>query len=68
MRISNGTLTGAGSAAESGADNPTAATAELAFYTEAVQLAKKLELIILSDIAYAEIYYDNNPPPSVLQV
>jgi alanine-synthesizing transaminase len=48
--------------------NPTATTAELAFYTEAVQLAKKLELIILSDIAYAEIYYDNNPPPSVLQV
>jgi alanine-synthesizing transaminase len=33
-----------------------------------VQLAKKLDLIILSDIAYAEIYYDNNPPPSVLQV
>ena len=33
-----------------------------------MQLAKKLDLIILSDIAYAEIYYDNNPPPSVLQV
>jgi len=33
-----------------------------------VQLAKKLELIILSDLAYAEIYYDDNPPPSVLQV
>ena len=48
--------------------NPTAATADLAFYTEAVQLAKKLELIILSDLAYAEIYYDDNPPPSVLQV
>ena len=48
--------------------NPTASTADLAFYTEAVQLAKKLDLIILSDIAYAEIYYDNNPPPSVLQV
>jgi alanine-synthesizing transaminase len=48
--------------------NPTASTADLAFYTEAVQLAKKLELIILSDLAYAEIYYDNNPPPSVLQV
>jgi len=48
--------------------NPTAATADLAFYTEAVQLAKKLDLIILSDLAYAEIYYDNNPPPSVLQV
>ena len=48
--------------------NPTASTADLGFYTEAVQLAKKLDLIILSDIAYAEIYYDSNPPPSVLQV
>jgi alanine-synthesizing transaminase len=48
--------------------NPTASTADLGFYTEAVQLAKKLDLIILSDIAYAEIYYDDNPPPSVLQV
>jgi alanine-synthesizing transaminase len=48
--------------------NPTAQVADLGFYSEAVQLAKKLDLIILSDIAYAEIYYDNNPPPSVLQV
>jgi alanine-synthesizing transaminase len=48
--------------------NPTASTADLAFYVDAVQLAKRLDLIILSDIAYAEIYYDNNPPPSVLQV
>ncbi len=31
-------------------------------------LAKKLDLIILSDIAYAELYFDGNPPPSVLQV
>jgi alanine-synthesizing transaminase len=48
--------------------NPTAQVADLDFYIEAVQLAKRLDLIILSDIAYAEIYYDNNPPPSVLQV
>ena len=48
--------------------NPTAMTASLDFYTEAVQLAKKLGLIILSDIAYAELYFDDNPPPSVLQV
>ena len=48
--------------------NPTAMTATLDFYMEAVQLAKKLDLIILSDIAYAEIYFDGNPPPSVLQV
>jgi alanine-synthesizing transaminase len=48
--------------------NPTATTVDLDFYVEAVQLAKKLDLIILSDIAYAEIYFDDNPPPSVLQV
>ena len=48
--------------------NPTALTATLDFYREAVQIAKKLDLIILSDIAYSEIYFDGNPPPSVLQV
>jgi alanine-synthesizing transaminase len=48
--------------------NPTAQTADIAFYVDAVQLAKRLGLIILSDVAYAEIYFDNNPPPSVLQV
>jgi len=48
--------------------NPTAMTADLDFYTAAVDLAKRLDLIILSDIAYAEIYFDGNPPPSILQV
>jgi alanine-synthesizing transaminase len=48
--------------------NPTAMTADLDFYKDAVALAKKLDLIILSDIAYAEIYFDGNPPPSILQV
>ncbi len=48
--------------------NPTAMVADLDFYTKAVELAKKLDLIILSDIAYAEIYFEDNPPPSILQV
>ncbi|HEX5959195.1 MAG TPA: LL-diaminopimelate aminotransferase [Hyphomicrobiaceae bacterium] len=48
--------------------NPTAQIADLAFYIDAVQLAKRLDRIILSDVAYSEIYFDNNPPPSVLQV
>lgn len=48
--------------------NPTAMTASIEFYTAAVDLAKRLGLIILSDIAYAEIYFDDNPPPSILQV
>jgi alanine-synthesizing transaminase len=48
--------------------NPTAMTADLDFYKDAVELAKRLDLIILSDVAYAEIYFEGNPPPSVLQV
>ncbi|MFZ1102308.1 MAG: LL-diaminopimelate aminotransferase [Hyphomicrobiaceae bacterium] len=48
--------------------NPTAQIADITFYVDAVQLAKRLGLIILSDVAYAEIYFDSNPPPSVLQV
>ena len=48
--------------------NPTAIMASLDFYKEAVALAKKHDLIVLSDVAYAEIYFDDNPPPSILQV
>lgn len=48
--------------------NPTAMVADLDFYKAAVELAKKLGIIILSDLAYSEIYFDGNPPPSVLQV
>jgi len=48
--------------------NPTAMTASLDFYAEAVQLAKQENMIILSDLAYAEIYFGDNPPPSILEV
>jgi alanine-synthesizing transaminase len=48
--------------------NPTAQVADLDFYKDAIALAKQLDLIVLSDVAYAEIYFDGNPPPSVLQV
>jgi alanine-synthesizing transaminase len=48
--------------------NPTACTAELDFYRDVVAFAKKHDLIVLSDLAYAEVYFENNPPPSVLQV
>jgi alanine-synthesizing transaminase len=48
--------------------NPTAYTADLDFYRDLVQFAKKHEIIVLSDLAYAEVYFDGAPPPSVLQV
>jgi alanine-synthesizing transaminase len=48
--------------------NPTAYVATVDFYRDLVAFAKKHSLIVLSDLAYAEVYFDNNPPPSVLQV
>src|SRR6187399_554446 len=48
--------------------NPTAHVATLDFYKDLVAFAKKHGLFILSDLAYAEVYFDDNPPPSILQV
>ncbi|MEN3288262.1 MAG: alanine-synthesizing transaminase [Bradyrhizobium sp.] len=49
--------------------NPTAYVASLDFYRDLVAFAKKHDIFILSDLAYAEVYFDDkNPPPSVLQV
>jgi alanine-synthesizing transaminase len=48
--------------------NPTAAVADLAFYRDVIAFAKSHSLIVLSDLAYAEVYFDHNPPPSILQV
>ena len=48
--------------------NPTAQWVDLDFYKDAIALARKHDMLVLSDIAYSEIYFDNNPPPSILQV
>ena len=48
--------------------NPMAQSVDLDFYKDVVALAKKHEMLVLSDIAYSEIYFDDNPPPSILQV
>jgi alanine-synthesizing transaminase len=48
--------------------NPTAYVASLDFYRDLVAFAKKHGIFILSDLAYAEVYFDGDPPPSVLQV
>ncbi len=48
--------------------NPTAHVAGLDFYRDVVKFARKHDIIILSDLAYAEIYYGDSPPPSVLEV
>jgi alanine-synthesizing transaminase len=48
--------------------NPTAQVVSLDFYAEVVDFCRHHNIIVLSDVAYAEIYFDGNPPPSVLQV
>lgn len=48
--------------------NPTALVATIDFYRELVALCRRHNLFILSDLAYAELYFGDVPPPSVLEV
>jgi len=48
--------------------NPTAYVADLAFYEQLVAFAREHELIVISDLAYAEIYFGDVLTPSILQV
>ena len=48
--------------------NPTAYVADLPFYERLVDFAREHELIVISDLAYAEIYFGKTPTPSILQI
>jgi alanine-synthesizing transaminase len=48
--------------------NPTAQVVDLDFYSEVVDFCRRHGIYIISDIAYAELYFDSAPPPSILQV
>lgn len=49
--------------------NPTAQTVGLDFYREVVRFARRREMWVLSDLAYADIYFDEaKPPPSILEI
>jgi len=49
-------------------NNPTTKVVSLDFYKELVDICYKNQVWILSDLAYAEIYFDIAPPPSILQI
>lgn len=49
-------------------NNPTAELATLDFYAEVVDFCRFHDIYILSDLAYADIYFDDNPPPSILEL
>ncbi|MSO66204.1 MAG: LL-diaminopimelate aminotransferase, partial [Alphaproteobacteria bacterium] len=48
--------------------NPTAEVVDLDFYGEIVEFCRSREIYIVSDLAYAELYFDIPPPPSILQI
>ncbi|HYM70202.1 MAG TPA: LL-diaminopimelate aminotransferase [bacterium] len=48
-------------------NNPTAGTADVAFFSEAVEFAKRWDVLIVHDNTYSEIGYDGYRPPSFLQ-
>ena len=48
-------------------NNPTAKVVDLDFYEQVVDFCLHHGIYILSDIAYAEIYFED-PPPSILQI
>jgi alanine-synthesizing transaminase len=48
--------------------NPTAEVVDLAFYKQIVDFCRDHKIWVLSDLAYSEIYFDDTPPPSILQV
>jgi alanine-synthesizing transaminase len=48
--------------------NPTAQVVDLDFYQPIVDLCRRHGVWILSDLAYAEIYFGETAPPSILEV
>jgi len=48
--------------------NPTTATVDLPFFEKIVDFARENNLIVIQDLAYAEIAFDGYVPPSILQV
>jgi alanine-synthesizing transaminase len=48
--------------------NPTAQTVDLDFYGEIIAFCRRHNIIVLSDIAYAELYFNGTPPPSILEI
>jgi LL-diaminopimelate aminotransferase len=49
-------------------NNPTSATATREFYKELIDWAREHNIIVASDLAYSEIYFDGERPPSILEV
>ncbi|MGC7411441.1 alanine transaminase [Pandoraea pneumonica] len=48
--------------------NPTAQCVELEFFERVIELARKHDILVVHDLAYADIVYDGYKAPSIMQV
>lgn len=48
--------------------NPTGAVVDLAFFEEIVDFARRNEIVVVHDLAYADIVFDGYQAPSLMQV
>lgn len=48
--------------------NPTAEVVGVDFYAEVVDFCRRHGIYVISDLAYAEVYFEGEAPPSILQV
>jgi len=49
-------------------NNPTTSTVELGFFEKVVALAREYELLVVHDLAYADLVFDGYKAPSILEV
>jgi LL-diaminopimelate aminotransferase len=49
-------------------NNPTAALATRDFYSRVVDFAKRNDIIVASDVAYSEVFFEGEPPISFLEL
>lgn len=49
-------------------NNPTSAVATKEFYQDLVRVCREKNIILVSDLAYSEVYYDNKKPLSIFEV
>ncbi len=49
-------------------NNPTAAVATREFYEGLIKIAHEKNIVIVSDMAYSEVYYDGQKPLSILEI
>lgn len=49
-------------------NNPTSAVATKEFYTDLVRVCKEKNIILVSDLAYSEVYYDGMKPISIFEI